>query len=125
MRNRSMLTGLILVLAPVSFTVANEPISNIAAPGSQQNNSPRDEMLHRYLLDQARQQFDARRKAIAAIKTPDDITRRQKELLRLFSPFARRFSRRTPLNPRFVGTLQHATVIGSKKLSSRAVPTTM
>ena len=30
-----------------------------------------DEMLHRYFLDQAHQHFDARRKAIAAIKTPD------------------------------------------------------
>ena len=41
-------------------------------------------MLNRYLLDQARQQFDARRKAIAAIKTPEDIARRQKALRAFF-----------------------------------------
>ncbi len=47
-----------------------------------------------------------RRKAIAAIKTPDDITRRQKELRAFFLHSLGDFPERTPLNPRFVGTLQ-------------------
>ncbi len=48
-----------------------EPNGNATIP-------PAREMLNRYLLVQARQQFDARRKAIAAIKTPEDIAKRQR-----------------------------------------------
>ena len=67
---------------------------------------PLGEMLHRYLLDQARRQFEARRKAIAAIKTPEDIARRQKELRAFFLRSLGDLPERTPLNPRVVGTLQ-------------------
>src|SRR5258708_142627 len=45
---------------------------------------PAREMLHRFLLDQARRHFDTRRKAIAAIKTPADIARRRETLRAVF-----------------------------------------
>jgi dienelactone hydrolase len=61
-------------------------------------------MLHRYLMDQVRRQFDARRKAIAAIKTPEDIARRQKELRAFFIRSLGDLPERTPLNARVVGT---------------------
>jgi dienelactone hydrolase len=67
---------------------------------------PAGEMLHRYLLDQARRQFDARRKAIAAIKTPEDIARRAKELRAFFLHSLGDLPERTPLNPQVVGTLR-------------------
>ena len=63
-------------------------------------------MLHRYVLDQANQRFEARRKAIAAIKTPEDIVRRQKELRAFFLRSLGDLPERTPLNPRVVGTLK-------------------
>ena len=46
-----------------------------------------------------RQHFDARRKAIAAIKTPEDIARRQKELRAFFLGSLGDLPERTPLNP--------------------------
>src|SRR4051794_20784442 len=64
------------------------------------------EMLHRYLIEQARQQFDTRRKAIGAIKTPDDISKRQKEMRSFLLRSLGEFPERTPLNARVVGTLR-------------------
>ena len=64
------------------------------------------EMLKRYLLDQAKLHFDARRKAIAAIKTPADVERRQKELRAFFLASLGDLPERTPLNPQVVGTLK-------------------
>jgi dienelactone hydrolase len=64
------------------------------------------EMLKRYLLGQARLRFDARRKAIAAIKTPADVERRQRDLRTFFLATLGDFAERTPLNPRVVGTIK-------------------
>ena len=63
-------------------------------------------MLNRYLLDQARRQFDARRKAIAAIKTPEDIAKRQTSLRAFFLRSLGDLPARTPLNPHVMGTLR-------------------
>jgi dienelactone hydrolase len=63
------------------------------------------EMLHSYLLEQARQHFAARRKAISAIKTPEDVVRRQKELRAFLLGSLGEMPERTPLEPRVVGTL--------------------
>jgi cephalosporin-C deacetylase-like acetyl esterase len=65
-------------------------------------------MLRLYLLDQSRRQFDVRRKAIAAIKTPEDIARRQKELRAFFWRSLGDLPQRTPLNPQIVGRLSRA-----------------
>ena len=61
--------------------------------------APAREMLNRYLLDQARQQFDARRKAIAAIKTPEDIAERQTGAAGVLPPVARRPARADAAEP--------------------------
>ena len=58
------------------------------------------------LLGHAKLHFDARRKAIAAIKTAADVERRQKELRAFFLASLGDLPERTPLNPRVVGTLK-------------------
>src|SRR5262249_38330953 len=49
--------------------------------------------------------LEARRRAVAAIKTPEDIARRQRELRGFFLRSLGDRPQRTPLNPRVVGTL--------------------
>ncbi len=71
-------------------------------------------MLRLSLLEEARTAFDQRRKAIAAIKTPEDIVRRQNELRAVFPPFARRFPRAHALIPRWWGP-SIGKIIGSRK----------
>jgi dienelactone hydrolase len=66
---------------------------------------PAGEMLKRYLLDQARQQFTARRQAIAAIKTPEDVARRQKAMRSFLLRSLGDLPERTPLDPTVVGSL--------------------
>jgi dienelactone hydrolase len=88
--------------------------SNVAAYSDVQTprdasravDTPRDEMLRRYLLGQAQHQFETRRRAVAALKTPADVTRRQKELRAFFLRSLGDLSERTPLNPSVVGTLE-------------------
>jgi dienelactone hydrolase len=67
--------------------------------------TPAHGWLYRDLVKQAQGQFSARRRAIAAIKTPEDIARRQKELRAFFLRSLGDLPERTPLNPRVVGTL--------------------
>jgi dienelactone hydrolase len=62
-------------------------------------------MLHRYLLGEARRHFDARRQAIAAIKTPEDITRRQQRMRTFFRDSLGDLPERTPPNPQVVRTI--------------------
>ena len=79
MRTQWVLGGLALSFALFASAGADEPTSKGPTPAAEPLKPPLDQMLHRYLLDQARQQFEARRMAIAAIKTPEDISRRQKD----------------------------------------------
>jgi dienelactone hydrolase len=67
---------------------------------------PAREMLNRYLLGQAGQRFDARRKAITVVKTPEDIARRRESLRAFFLASLGDLPERTPLNPLIVGTLR-------------------
>src|SRR5262249_1005695 len=55
---------------------AKPPDLRVLPPEGDAHNPPARSMLHRFLLDQARRHFDARRLAIAAIKTPEAIARR-------------------------------------------------
>ncbi len=64
------------------------------------------EMLRLSLLEEARAAFDKRRKDIAAIKTPEDIARRQKALRAFFVGSLGDLPERTPLNARVAGTLK-------------------
>jgi dienelactone hydrolase len=65
-------------------------------------------MLHRYLLDRAHKHFEARRKAISAIKTPEDVVRRQQEMREFLLHSLGDLPERTPLNGRVAGTLKRA-----------------
>ncbi|HZW32512.1 MAG TPA: prolyl oligopeptidase family serine peptidase, partial [Isosphaeraceae bacterium] len=77
----------------------------VLRPAGDARNPPPRTMLHRYLLEQAHRHFEARRQAIAAIKTPQDIARRQNQLRAFFLDSLGDLPERTPLNPRVVGTL--------------------
>jgi dienelactone hydrolase len=101
-----LLARLALCSTLLSFAFTDEPIAKASTPPDKPKPAPLDEMLHRYLLDQAHQHFNARRKAITAIKTPDDIARRQKELRSFFLNSLGDLPAKTPLNPRIVGTLK-------------------
>src|SRR4051794_2209031 len=60
-------------------------------------------MLAAYLQGEARKHFDARRAAVAALKTPEALKRRQEELRGKFLGALGAFPDRTPLNARVVG----------------------
>jgi dienelactone hydrolase len=84
------------------------PDLQVLIPAGDVKAPPPHEMLQRYLLDQAHRHFDARRKAIAAIKTPEDISRRQKELRSFLLRSLGDLPERTPLHPQVVGTIARA-----------------
>ncbi len=106
MRARRFLAWVALTLATLSFARADEPGSKVSTGAGDWGTHPFREMLHRYVLAQANQRFEARRKAIAALKTPEDIVRRQKELREFFLRSLGDLPERTPLNPRVAGTLE-------------------
>ncbi len=61
------------------------------------------EMLHSYLMAEAGKSFDARRGAVAVLKTPEEWARRQDELRGKFLAALGAFPGRTPLDARVVG----------------------
>lgn len=65
--------------------------------------APADRMLYDYLLHEAQAHFDARRAAVAALQTPEQIQHRQKELKARFVEALGGFPEKTPLNARVVG----------------------
>jgi dienelactone hydrolase len=65
--------------------------------------APPRRMLRTYLLAEAQKHFDARRIAVAALKTPDDVQKRQRELKTQFLEALGGFPEKTPLNPQVVG----------------------
>ncbi len=63
-------------------------------------------MLYSFLVAEAGKHFDRRRAAVAELKTPEDVERRQRELRAKFIESLGGFPKRTPLNPRVAGTLR-------------------
>jgi dienelactone hydrolase/pimeloyl-ACP methyl ester carboxylesterase len=63
-------------------------------------------MLHNFLLGEAQKHFDARRKRVASLQTPEQIQSRQKELKAKFLAALGGFPSKTPLNPKITGTLK-------------------
>jgi len=63
-------------------------------------------MLHGFLIGGTQKHFDARRKLVAALKTPEDIYKRQAELKAKFIDAIGGFPEKTPLNAKVVGTLK-------------------
>src|SRR5262245_29505319 len=64
---------------------------------------PPRRLLRTYLLAEAQKHFDTRRKAVAALKSPEDIQKRQRELKAHFLEALGGFPEKTPLNARVVG----------------------
>ncbi len=63
-------------------------------------------MLYRFLMGEAQKHFDARRKIVADLKTPEQIQQRQAELKAKFIDAIGGFPKKTPLNAQVVGTLK-------------------
>jgi dienelactone hydrolase len=97
---RLLLTvALLLAAAPVA---ADDDLTVLKAGGD----NPPPRILRAYLLDETQKAFDARRAAVAALKTPDDVRKRQKELRAKFIAALGGFPDKTPLHARVVGTIQ-------------------
>lgn len=63
-------------------------------------------MLYAYLQGECAKQFDERRKAVAALKTPEDVKKRQELLRARFIEAIGGYPERTPLNAKVVGTVE-------------------
>ncbi len=87
----------LVVAAPA---VAADDLTVLKADGNV--TPPR--MLRAHLLTEAQRAFDARRVAVAALKTPEDVQRRQKQLRAKFIEALGGFPDKTPLKARVVGT---------------------
>ena len=93
----------VVLLAVVAPVRAEEDLSVLKGGPS----SPRT-MLRAYLLAEAEKHFDARRAAVAALKTPDDLQKRQQRLKAHFREALGDWPEKTPLKPRTVGTIRGA-----------------
>src|SRR5688500_7932627 len=97
-----LLAGLLLV-GPAAMSAAAEDLTVLRA---DDRDAPPRKMLNAYLQARANEHFDARRAAVAALKTPDDVQRRQRELRAKFVEALGGFPDKTPLNPQVVGRAQ-------------------
>jgi dienelactone hydrolase len=104
MHARWVLAAVAWNLAANSWAISDEPTAKKSTAAVDSRQQPFDEMLHRYVLDQARQHFESRRKAVSALKTPGEINRRNAELRAFLLRSLGDLPERTPLNPRVVGT---------------------
>ncbi len=81
----------------------------LALLASQNVLTPEDQprkMLYTYLEGECAKKFDERRKAIAALKTPEDVKQRQEMLRAKFIDALGGFPEKTPLNAKVTGTLK-------------------
>lgn len=113
MRATHVVSGVFLLLASIRPATADDgPITatdlRVLQPNGTATMPPPREMLNRYLLGQARQLFDARRKAIAALETPEDIAKRATALRAFLLASLGDLPERTPLNARVVGGFRRA-----------------
>src|SRR5581483_6921526 len=80
-------------------------IISLSRPVSAQPAQPKREpdTLYTFLQGEAKKQFDARRAAVAALKTPDDLRKRQEELRKHFLAALGDLPEKTPLNAKVIG----------------------
>lgn len=105
-RHFRAVSAVCFALACAAAAPATRPADDLTVlPPAATDASPR-KMLYRYLLGQAHDQFDARRKAVAAVKTPEDVKRRGDELRAKFVDALGGFPDKTPLNARTIGVRQ-------------------
>jgi dienelactone hydrolase len=101
--------GLLLIVTAMPAIADDWPFKpsdlRVLEPKGHANAPPPKEMLSRYLLDQARQRFEARRRRIAAIKTPEDVEARRQTLRAFFLHSLGDLPPRTPLNAQVTGIL--------------------
>jgi cephalosporin-C deacetylase-like acetyl esterase len=90
-----------VLLVTVAARAAAEDALTVLKPDGD---NPPPRMLRAYLLAEAQKAFDARRAAVAALKTPEDVRKRQQELRARFVESLGGFPDKTPLNARVVGT---------------------
>ncbi len=93
------LISLILLFIGVQTTDAQDKLTVLKATESF---APR-RILYDYLRGQAQKHFDARRKEVAAISTPEELHKRQRTLKAKFIESLGGFPQKTPLNARVVG----------------------
>jgi len=89
-----------MIVVAVLFALQGEDLT-VFKPEDQ----PR-KMLYGYLQAECGKAFDARRKAVAELKTPEDLKKRQELLRTKFIQALGGLPERTPLRPKVVGTLQ-------------------
>ena len=104
MHARWVLAVVALTFAGNTWAIADEPTAKTSIAAVVSLQQPSDLMLHRYVLDQAQQSFEARRKVVSALKTPAEFTRRSAELRAFMLRSLGDLPERTPLYPRIVGT---------------------
>lgn len=97
---RYALVPLLFVLAFGTVRAADDDLTVLKADA---NGVPPRKMLHEYLLGQTKIHFDARRRVVAALATPEDIRKRQTELKKKFIEALGGFPEKTPLNAKVVG----------------------
>src|SRR5512145_2249938 len=89
----------------LAFWFAPPGLAQTAVQVLPGENEP-DRMLYRHLQEQAKKLFDARREAVARLKTPEDIAKRQAILKARFLEALGGFPEKTPLNAQVVGALK-------------------
>lgn len=93
----AVLTTLLTLIGP---TFAAEDLNVLP---TTPNGGDARKMLSNYLHAEAQKHFDVRRATVAALKTKEDIQRRQQELRGKFIEAIGGFPQKTPLNPHVVG----------------------
>src|SRR5262245_8660371 len=103
MASKTVLLSLTALLPlPAHLVRASDDLTVIAKAAKSQPSA----MLRTYLLAECQKHFDARRAAVAKLKTPADVRARQKALRDKLLEALGGFPERTPLNARVTGTLK-------------------
>jgi DNA-binding beta-propeller fold protein YncE/dienelactone hydrolase len=86
------------------FVAAKEEDLTVLKTGPE--GVPPRKMLSTFLKAECQKHFDARKKAVAELKTPDDVKKRQHDLREKFIAALGGFPEKTPLNAKVVGTIE-------------------
>jgi len=103
---RFLHAGLVLLIASALQPCDRGAAGSLTSPQSAGEPVAPRKMLYAYLQAEAQKHFDARRQAVAALKTPDAVRKRQADLKAKFLAALGGFPEKTPLNPQVVGTIQ-------------------
>jgi cephalosporin-C deacetylase-like acetyl esterase len=99
---RRLATAALALLTPLLAAAAADDDLKAVRPKS--GDPPPGKRLYAYLEAEAKKLFDARRQAVAALKTPADVARRQAELRRKFrAALGELPAEKSPLNAKVVG----------------------